>query len=41
VVDREQSRAFVDDALAAGARAGVIGWAWELLNLRQWARAHR
>ena len=41
VVDREQARVFVDDALAGRSPRGRIGWAWELLNLEAWARAHR
>ncbi len=41
VIDREQARVFVDDALAGRSPRARIGWAWELLNLEAWARAHR
>ena len=41
VVDREQVRVLLDDALAGRTHRGRLGWAWELLNLEAWARAHR
>ena len=39
VVDRERTDALLDDVLAASNRHR-LGWAWELLNLEAWARAH-
>jgi asparagine synthase (glutamine-hydrolysing) len=41
VIDREQVRALLDDALAGRSHRGRLGWAWELLNLEAWTRAHR
>ena len=40
VIDAEQVRTLLDDALAARSHRGRLGWAWELLNLEAWARAH-
>lgn len=40
VIDREQVRVLIDDALAGRGPRGRLGWAWELLNLEAWARAH-
>ncbi len=40
VIDREQVRVLLDDALAGRSQQGRLGWAWELLNLEAWARAH-
>ena len=41
VIDREQVRVLLDDALAGRSHRERLGWAWELLNLEAWARAHR
>jgi asparagine synthase (glutamine-hydrolysing) len=41
VIDREQVRVLLDDALAGRSHRGRLGWAWELLNLEAWTRAHR
>ena len=40
IIDREQVRVLLDDALAGGSQGAQLGWAWELLNLEAWTRAH-
>jgi asparagine synthetase B (glutamine-hydrolysing) len=40
VIDGEQVGVLLDDALAGRSHRGRLGWAWELLNLEAWARAH-
>lgn len=40
VVDGEQVRVLIDDALAGRSHRHRLGWVWELLNLEAWARAH-
>jgi asparagine synthetase B (glutamine-hydrolysing) len=40
VIDREQVRVLLDDALAGRGYRERLGWAWELLNLEAWTRAH-
>lgn len=40
VIDAEPVRAFIDDVLAGRSHRSRLGWAWELLNLEAWARAH-
>ena len=41
VIDRNQVRVLLDDALAGRSHRARLGWAWELFNLEAWARAHR
>lgn len=41
VIDGDQVRVLLDDALADQSRRGRLGWAWELLNLEAWTRTHR
>jgi asparagine synthase (glutamine-hydrolysing) len=40
VIDGAQVRVLLDDALAGRSHRDRIAWAWELLNLEAWARAH-
>lgn len=41
VIDREQVRVLLDETLAGRSHRDRLGWAWELLNLEAWTRAHR
>jgi asparagine synthase (glutamine-hydrolysing) len=41
VVDGEQGRILLDDAISGRGPRWTLGWAWEILNLEAWARAHR
>lgn len=41
VIDGEQVGVLLDDALAGRSHRDRLGWAWELLNLEAWTRAHR
>ncbi|HXJ84038.1 MAG TPA: asparagine synthase-related protein [Candidatus Methylomirabilis sp.] len=41
VVDRDGVRVLLDDVLGGKSHRDRLGWAWELLNLEAWARAHR
>jgi asparagine synthase (glutamine-hydrolysing) len=41
VVDGDQVRALMDDALAGRSHRHRLGWVWEILNLEAWTRAHR
>jgi hypothetical protein len=41
VVDADQVRVLMDDALAGRSHRYRLGWVWEFLNLEAWTRAHR
>jgi hypothetical protein len=41
VIDGEQVRVLVDDAVAGRSHRYRLGWVWEFLNLEAWTRAHR
>jgi asparagine synthase (glutamine-hydrolysing) len=41
VVDADQVRVLMDDALAGRSHRYRLGWVWEFLNLEAWIRAHR
>jgi hypothetical protein len=41
VIDGDQVRGLMDDALAARSHRYRLGWVWEFLNLEAWTRARR
>lgn len=41
VIDGDQARILMDDALAGRTHRHWLGWVWQLLNLEAWTRAHR
>lgn len=41
VIDGEQVHVLMEGALTERSHRHRLGWAWELLNLEAWARAHR
>jgi asparagine synthase (glutamine-hydrolysing) len=41
VIDGDQVRVLMDDALAGRSHRYRLGWVWEFLNLEAWTRAHR